>query len=134
MILSYLTRLLCIVVILVGVEHLWSGKAVVAAPAPSSNQKKIVGVWEITKSDDGTPLGTTIEFTKDGKVKVTTPVGDQKLNLDGTYKLEGDKLTVTIKPPDEKETTETVTIIKLTDKVLITKDQKGNSDEFKKKK
>jgi uncharacterized protein (TIGR03066 family) len=119
---SQLTYLLCIGVVF-------------AAPAPpSSNQTKILGVWEITKSDDGTPTGTTIEFAKDGKVKVTTKAGDLVLNLEGTYKVEGDKLTVTIKPPNEKEQTDTVTITKLTDKVLIIKDEKGKIDEFKKKK
>lgn len=134
MILSRLTRLACIAVILTGVDHLWFIKAVGAAPAPSSNQKKILGVWEITKSDDGTPLMTTIEFTKDGKVKVITPVGDQKVNIDGTYKMEGNKVTITLQTPDGKETTDTLTITKLTTKELITKDSKGQSDEFKKKK
>ena len=134
MIQPYLTSLLCIGVILTGVDRLWFSRQVEAAPVPASNPKNIIGIWEITKSDDGTPVGTTIEFTKDGKVKLTTPVGDQKLNIDGTYKVDGDKLTVTIKPSDQKETTDTLTITKLTDKVLITKDQKGKSDEFKKKK
>jgi uncharacterized protein (TIGR03066 family) len=107
-----------------------------AAPAPKSNQIMILGVWEVIKSDDGTPPMTTIEFTRDGKLKVNTKVGDQTLAMEGSYKLEVDKLTVTLKPPDEKEKelTDTVTITKLTDKVLITKDQKGKVDEFKRKK
>lgn len=135
MIPNYLTRLLCIAVILTCVDHLLLRRAVAAAPAPASNPKMIIGVWEITKSDDGTPVGTTIEFTRDGKLKITTKVGDAPLNLEGTYKVDGDKLTVTVKSPDEgKEMSDTVTITKLTEKVLITKDTKGKSDEFKKKK
>src|SRR5579875_60070 len=123
MICSPISCLLCIGVI-------W------AAPAPSlSNQMRILGVWEVTKSDDGTPVGTTIEFAKDGKLKVTTKAGDQVLNLEGTYKVKGDKLTITLKPPEsEKELTDIVTITKLTDKVLITKDEQGKVDEFKRKK
>ena len=107
-----------------------------AAPAPKSNQILILGVWEVIKSDDGTPPMTTIEFTRNGKLKVNTKVGDQTLTMEGTYKLEGDKLTVTLKTPDEteKELTDTVTITKWTDKELKTKDQKGKVDEFKKKK
>ena len=56
--------------------------------------------------------------------------------MEGAYKLDGDKLTVTLRTPEEKdkELTDTVTITKLTDKELITKDQKGKVDEFKKKK
>jgi uncharacterized protein (TIGR03066 family) len=133
MILSHLSRLLWIGVILTGVLALLSSKAVSAAPAPKSYRGLIIGVWEVTKSEDGTPPMTTLEFTKDGKLKVATKVGDQSLNIDGTYKLEGDKITVTIQSPEEKELTDTLTIIKLTDTELITKDQKGKTDEFKKK-
>ncbi|SRR5579871_1305381 len=120
---------------LLGIGMILTGSAL-AAPAPKSNQTKILGVWEVIKSDDGTPPKTTIEFTRDGKLKVKTKVGDQTLTMDGTYKLEGDKLTVTLMTPDEKEkeVTDTVTITKLTDKELITKDQKGKVDQFKKKK
>jgi uncharacterized protein (TIGR03066 family) len=127
MISSRLTCLLSIGIILTGSAS--------AAPAPKSNQTKIVGVWIVIKSDDGTPPMTTIEFTRDGKLKVKTKVGDQTLTMEGTYKLEGDKLTVTLITPDEKdkEVTDTVTITKLTDKELITKDQKGKVDEFKRK-
>ncbi|MHB1422735.1 MAG: lipocalin family protein [Gemmataceae bacterium] len=135
MILSHLTRLLCIGVILTGAHDLLSCKTVSAAPAPKSNRTLLLGVWEVTKSEDGTPPTTTVEFTRDGKVKIATKVGDETLNLDGTYKLEDDKVTVTIKDPKEgEELTDTLTIIKLTEKVLITKDQKGKTDEFKKKK
>jgi uncharacterized protein (TIGR03066 family) len=122
-------------VCLLGIGIILTG-SVRAAPAPKSNQTMILGVWEVIKSDDGTPPMTTIEFTRDGKLKVKTKVGDQTLTMEGTYKLEGDKLTVTLMTPDEKEkeVTDTVTITKLTDKDLITKDQKGKVDQFKKKK
>ena len=38
------------------------------ARAEDDNVKKIVGVWELTKSAGELPVGTTIEFTKDGKL------------------------------------------------------------------
>jgi uncharacterized protein (TIGR03066 family) len=125
--LSHLTRLLCIGVILIG-------ESAAAAPAPKANRQKILGVWEVTKSDDGTPAGTTIEFTKDGKMTVKAKVGDETLTLEGIYKLERDKVTLTYREPGGQEMTDTATITKLTDKELILKDDKGKIDEFKRKK
>ena len=105
------------------------------APVPKSYRTLILGVWELTKSDDGILPPTTLEFTKDGIVKIAVKVCDKPQIVEGTYKVEDDKLTITIKAPDEeKESTDTATITKLTEKELITKDAKGKIDEFKKKK
>lgn len=110
----------------------------VAAPKPvpkATNKTKIVGMWELVKAEDKTPPGTTtVEFTKDGKLKVTASVGGTEFNLGGTYTLDGDKLKLTIKGPDGKEKSETDTITKLTDKELHLKDDKGKAAEFKRKK
>jgi uncharacterized protein (TIGR03066 family) len=132
------SRFLCLLgigVILTVAHQLLFGQTVSAAPAPRAYRILIIGVWEVTKSDDGTPPKTTIEFTRDGKLKVKTKSGDETLTIEGTYKLDGNKLTLTIKAPEEEEgqLTDTLTIIKLTDKVLITKDEKGKTDEFKRK-
>lgn len=118
--------LLCIVIVMTGSAS--------AAPAPKSNRTMILGIWVVTKSDDGTPPGTTIEFTRDGKLKVKTKVLDETLTLEGTYKLDGDKLKLTYKEPDGQESTDTALISKLTSKELILKDEEGKIDEFKKKK
>lgn len=126
MALSRFLCLLCIGIVVTG--------SVSAAPARTSNRTKILGIWEVTKSDDGTPPGTTIEFTKDGKLKVKTKVGDETLTMEGDYKLVGNKLTLTIKTPDGMESTENETITKLTSKELALKDEKGQIDEFKRKK
>src|SRR5262245_31358054 len=71
------------------------GLALVAA-AGDDNGKKIVGTWEVTKAK-GAPEGATVEFTKDGKMKIRFKVGDKELEIDGTYKLEKEKkITVTL--------------------------------------
>lgn len=54
--------------------------------------KKIVGIWEVTKSESNLPNGTTVEFTKDGKLSVIIKGDDTKLS--GTYKLDKDTLNV----------------------------------------
>src|SRR5947208_17091319 len=65
--------------------------------------KMIVGKWEVTKADANTlPVGSVVEFTKDGKVNITEKMGDNEMKFDGKYKVEGDKFTVTIKIGDDE--------------------------------
>jgi len=95
--------------------------------------KLIVGKWEITKADDGTvPVGTTVEFTKDGKFKVTGKKESKEENVEGTYKVEKNTFTFMMKVGD-MEHKETITITKMTDKEMLTKDKDGKVVECKKK-
>jgi len=101
-----------------------------------TNKEKIVGTWVLEKPDKpkNIPPGTTIEFTKNGKLKLSAKVDGKDINIEGTYSVDGDKLKTTGQGPDGKEQTDTDTITKLTDKELVIKDSK--SDElltFKKK-
>jgi len=93
---------------------------------------KIVGTWELAKSGGDLPAGTVIEFTKDGKLKATLKVDEQVLNLEGTYKVDKNKINVKVKI-GEDTFEETVTIKKLTDKELEIEDKEGKVDVFKKK-
>jgi uncharacterized protein (TIGR03066 family) len=97
---------------------------------------KLVGKWELTKStDEGAPKGAIVEFMKDSKLTITFELGGKKIEMGGTYKLDGDKLTVTIKPPDGgKEETDTDTIKTFTDDMLVLIDKDKKETEFTKKK
>src|SRR5207237_7484553 len=53
--------------------------------------KLIVGKWEITKSDLA-PVGSIVEFTKDGKVLAVVKDDGQDVKLEGTYKVDKDKI------------------------------------------
>jgi uncharacterized protein (TIGR03066 family) len=97
------------------------------------NAEKLVGTWVVSKSKQ-VPPGTTLEFTKDGKLKVAVPVGEMTIKVEGTYKVEGKGFKTTMKGPDGKEKTDTVKIKELTDKKLVTENDKGEIDEFTKKK
>lgn len=59
------------------------------------NAEKIVGTWRLVKAGtEEVPKGAdeiTFEFTKDGKMKIKGPEKDE-----GTYKIEGDKLFLTM--------------------------------------
>jgi uncharacterized protein (TIGR03066 family) len=96
-----------------------------------SNAEKIIGTWEVVKSEEAPP-GAIMEFTKDGKMKMTAKIMGKEQTMEATYKVDGDKITVTMKAGG-KEKTETATIKTLTDTKLVTEDEKKKIDEFKKK-
>ena len=105
-----------------------------AGTAPAADEdKKIVGKWEITKSGSDLPPGTTIEFTKDGKLTVVLKIEGKDEKITGTYKVDKTKLTVKLEAGGETHE-ETVTITKLTDEVLTIEDKDKKVDEFKKAK
>ena len=98
------------------------------------NTKLLIGAWEVTKADEGAlPVGSVIEFAKDGKVKVTAKRGDKESTVEGTYTVAGDKLTVTLKH-DDKEDKHAITIKKLTETEYVTENEKGKTATFKRKK
>jgi uncharacterized protein (TIGR03066 family) len=99
------------------------------------DKAKLVGTWELVKTDakDAPPPGTLVEFTKDGKLKITVEVGEKKVTLNGTYSVDGDKLKTKMTTPDGQEHSDTDTITKVTDKQLLLKGSKGENSEFKKK-
>ena len=100
----------------------------------ADNAKLLVGTWEVVKADQGTvEVGATVEFAKDGKMKVTHKNKEGKEETaEGTYTIDGQKLMVTIKFGD-KEAKHTVTLKKLTDTELVGEGEKGTA-EFKRKK
>ena len=90
------------------------------------NAKLMVGKWETTKADPG----TIIEFIKDGKMIVGVKKADSDMTLEGTYKLEGNKFTMTIKV-DGEEKTGVITILSINDKELATEDPEGKKVSLK---
>jgi uncharacterized protein (TIGR03066 family) len=99
-----------------------------------ANKDKLVGVWEVVKADPGAlPVGSTVEFGKDGKAKVTAVREGKETTAEGTFAVEGDKLTVTLKH-GEKEVKHEITIKKLTDAEFVSVNEKSKTAEFKRKK
>jgi uncharacterized protein (TIGR03066 family) len=92
---------------------------------------KIVGVWEVASGD--LPKGSTIEFTKDGKVKFEIKAEGKNVSEVGTYVLDGETIKTAHQGKDGKDVKEVHKIKKLTDSELVTEDEKGKVEEFKKK-
>ena len=95
--------------------------------AGTDTGKKLIGVWADTKVE-----GKSIEFAKDGKVKLTEKVGEKTVTVSGTYALKEGLLVISFVPPGkEKAETDTGKIKKLTDKELVIEDRGGKSLEYK---
>jgi uncharacterized protein (TIGR03066 family) len=96
--------------------------------------KMIVGKWEVTKADEGTlPVGSIIEFTKDGKFTSREKLESKEITFEGSYKVEGDKFNLDLKVGDQTIKV-SITITKMTDDEMHTKNDEGKVVEVKRKK
>jgi uncharacterized protein (TIGR03066 family) len=91
--------------------------------------KKLLGKWEPVDGKEA----ITIEFSDKGKMTISIDVGGKSEKVEGTYKLDGDKLEMVISFGG-KDMKETVTITKLTDDEWAGKDSKGKEESFKRPK
>ncbi len=102
------------------------------AAARADNQQLLVGKWEVTKADPNTlPNGATIEFTADGKLKITLSVGGKEETVNGTYTVTGAFIDVAAKVGTEEKKNK-LTIKKLTTTELEAVDPEGKGATFKK--
>lgn len=81
--------------------------------------QKLIGKW---RAKEGAPGG--FDFREGGKVTMTATVADQPVKFEGTYKVDGNKLTVTVEFGGKDQAT-TLTVTKLTGTELVIKDEKG---------
>jgi uncharacterized protein (TIGR03066 family) len=96
---------------------------------------KLIGRWELTRSTlDMAPKSAVVEFTKDNKVTVSVTANGKEDKYSGSYKVEGDKLTVKLTIPGEADQEDTDTIQTLTDEKLLLVDKNKKENEFAKKK
>jgi uncharacterized protein (TIGR03066 family) len=125
--------LIGVIVCFAALVGLHSSSASGADDKDTSNAKKIVGKWSVVKGE-GVPPGAIMEFSAENKVIFHV---DQKGKLVsfpvGTYKVDGDKVTLTVAKGGKKDD-ETNTIKKLTNDSLILADSQGKEIELKRMK
>ena len=88
---------------------------------------KLLGKWEPKEKKEGHAV--VIEFLKDGKASVTMTTDGKETKSDGTYKVAGNKVTVTMTVGGE-EKVHTHNISKLTDTEMVGTDDKGQEHTF----
>jgi uncharacterized protein (TIGR03066 family) len=81
--------------------------------------KLLIGKWQVTSANRELPIGSTFEFNKDGKMKLTRKEGDRAITADAVYTLEGDKLRFTLKFEDKEEKKGPITIKKISEQELV---------------
>lgn len=86
--------------------------------------KAIIGKWVMAEAGGHMPPGSTVEFTKEGRLAVVVKDDGQEWKVEGTYEVKKDKLTVHLKRGDQ-EFGETSTISKLPADTLETIDKDG---------
>lgn len=85
--------------------------------------KKLVGEWESKEKG----ASGVVEFTKDGKVTSVGTENGKEMKAEGTYRLDGNTLTVEMKFGD-KEKKRIWTISKLTDTELVSSVEGGEKE------
>ncbi len=86
---------------------------------------KLIGKWSIGER-------ATTEFTKDGKVTIVATSDGMKINLAGTYKLDGRKMIINLKVTDSEIKRTELTILKLSDDELEYMEEDGEKTTLKK--
>ncbi len=94
---------------------------------------KLLGKWEPSQPKKGEEF--VMDFAKDGKLSVTGTLDGKLQTFEGSYKLDGAKLSfeLKVKGADGKveEVKETVTLSKLTDDEMEGKDKEGKVEALK---
>ncbi len=95
--------------------------------------EKLAGTWKLVKSGNELPPGAEalLIIDKDGTFSMKVSIKDQKIEMSGKWKLDGNKLNVEYTDGEEKGRKETMEITKLTADEFVTVDEKKKTDEFK---
>ncbi|MFM8273772.1 MAG: DUF5640 domain-containing protein, partial [Gemmata sp.] len=104
-----------------------------AGPARADDTPKLLGRWEVAKSTGDTPVGTVVEFLKDGKLTAAVNLDGKDLKLDGTYKLDGKTLHIKL-TLNEQKVEQDFTVAFKGDDGLELEDKDKKVDTLKKKK
>ncbi len=99
-------------------------------PAPdgqkkgTTDQNRLVGKWTFVKTTPKTPMpgvtSFTMEFRKDGKLKAAVVIQNKSIDLNGTWTVKGNQLTLSMTSDvSPNQSPQTMTIQSVTDKTLV---------------
>jgi uncharacterized protein (TIGR03066 family) len=90
------------------------------------DKDKLLGTWTMVKTTSKKPLPPgakmEVEFSKEGKMKITYTFKGKTGSVPGTWSVEGPQLTTVMKNPKSGDKKETVMIKELTDKKFVTEE------------
>jgi uncharacterized protein (TIGR03066 family) len=91
--------------------------------------KKLLGKWELAKPDPKAPK-MVLEIMDKGKFTMTVELNGKSNKVDGTYKVDGNKIEIEMNIGGNVMK-DTLTITKLTDTEMVSKDSKGMVETLK---
>lgn len=98
--------------------------ALVVAPSLADHKTdsaKLIGRWVVTKAEKDEPVGALVEFGTNGRLTVNTK--DRKTGKDvvynGIYKIDGEKLLITLRVESRDQVKPPVTIRSLSASHLV---------------
>lgn len=97
-----------------------------AMPEEKIDGKLLIGKWEPEKLPEQLEK-LVVEYKKDGKMEVEITAQGQMQKFEGTYKLEGDKLSIKVDFGGQEQNQKRK-IIKLTDKEMVTNDEEKSEE------
>jgi uncharacterized protein (TIGR03066 family) len=104
----------------------------IKAEDKKGNANSVVGKWKVVKASPSTfPLGTVLDLSKADKVKVTANRDDKEVIHEGTYKVDGAKIIITVKVKGEEQK-HVLTITKISETDMVTDHLGGGTIEFSK--
>jgi len=122
-----MVRSFTLIAAVLGIALFLSPQTIAAEQKEKPTEEKLLGVWKVVKEGSvPVPASTTVttEFMKSNKWMLTIKINEEKKITEGTWKLEGTRLSTTIKQ-DGKEKTDIVEITKLDDQSFEFKDATG---------
>jgi uncharacterized protein (TIGR03066 family) len=90
----------------------------------------LIGKWEPKNPEKDAPA-MVLEFAEKGKLTLNVTVNGQVEKLEGTYKVDGNKMVVELSFKG-KSMNDTLTIVKLNDMELVTKGKNDKEEALKK--
>lgn len=93
--------------------------------------KLLVGKWEVIAAKEELPVGSVIEFSKDGKMKITAKKGGKEESLNAIYKVDSDTIQFTLKLSDKDEQKDPLAIKTISERDLVLEAKGGITFEFK---
>jgi uncharacterized protein (TIGR03066 family) len=96
----------------------------------ADNAKLVVGKWEVAQAGQRV-AGAVYEFSKDGMVKITTTAEGKEITATGMYKVEGDRLQVTLKVGGKQEIDHVLTMTKISENEITVTEKGGGQMVWK---
>ncbi|HQR06453.1 MAG TPA: hypothetical protein PLN21_06500 [Gemmatales bacterium] len=112
-------------------SFLMFGACTLSAFDDKIDSAKVIGKWSPEK-EPAPGFKIVMEFAKENKITIAVDFQGKSEKVEGTYKLDGDQLSMTLSK-DGQERTQKLKVVRLNDKELVLKEEGKDKEEVLKK-